>query len=72
MTSLHTLDVRPDPPLVPGRIVRPFQPEPFRIQLDVENDPHARVALEAYAASCEHDDPEYAAKLRSQLAAVPN
>ncbi len=68
MTSLHRLDYVPeDAPLVQGRFIRPFQPEPNRFMLDVLVDPHARVALAAYADSCEEADPTYAAYLRDQL-----
>jgi hypothetical protein len=35
--------------------------------LDIDHDPHARPALEAYAASCETSHPGLAADLRAWL-----
>lgn len=37
--------------------------------LAYDNDPHAQVALAAYADSCEAEYPQLAADLRTQLAA---
>lgn len=47
-----------------GRNIKHHQCDYF--VLDVTHDPHAKIALQAYAASCQADYPLLAADLRSR------
>ena len=41
--------------------------EPFFVLTDLDNDPHARVAIAAYAESCKAENPELASELLRQV-----
>lgn len=46
---------------------KPCRPEARYIVMDYAGDPHARVAVAAYAASIEAENPQMAADLRDAL-----
>lgn len=46
---------------------KPCRTEARYLVLDYAGDPHARVAVAAYASSIEHENPQMAADLRAAL-----